>query len=99
MRHEVVEQFLTEVLGLSRDQSHRESCRVENLIEAPTARRLHALVAYWRAHELAGVLDDQAQPPCPICEGIDERSCPCCGMECIDGACSLVAAQADSGTA
>lgn len=91
-RHEVVEQFLTEILGLSLEQSHRESCSIENLIEAPTARRLHALIAYWRTHGLAGVLDDQAGPPCPICGGQDDTDCSCCGLECIDGACSLTTA-------
>ena len=90
-RHEVVEQFLTEVLGLTHEQSHRESCRVENLIEAPTARRLHALVAYWRDQNLSGVLDVASDPPCPMCTCTDQTPCPCCGLECIDGTCSQAA--------
>jgi len=90
-RHEVVEQFLTEVLGMTHEQSHRESCRVENLIEAPTARRLHALVTYWRDNDLSGVLDANAPPPCPLCSCTDQTPCPCCGLECIDGTCPQAA--------
>ena len=57
-RHEIVEQFLTEVLGLSAEQSHRESCQLEYLIEAPTARRLSALLAFWRKNRLEGALEE-----------------------------------------
>ena len=89
-RHEIVERFLTEVLGLSREQSHRESCRVENLIEAPTARKLCALLAFWHDNHLEGALDKQLGPECPICRDEDPDMCPCCGLECLEDACSLV---------
>ncbi|HDZ21481.1 hypothetical protein LCGC14_0124670 [marine sediment metagenome] len=89
MRHAVVEEFLTEVLGMSAEQSHSESCRLENLINAPTARRLSALVAYWKDNDLSGVLDERLGPECPVCTGRPNDICPCCGLECIDGACPL----------
>ncbi len=90
-RHEVVEQFLTEVLALPAEQSHRESCRMEYLIEAPTARRLFALVEFWRSSNLAGTFEEGLGPLCPVCKGQDVESCPCCGLECLDDSCSLAA--------
>ncbi len=88
-RHHVVELFLTEVLGLSAEQAHRESCRVENLIEGPTARRLQTLVDYWRKNELGDVLEPRLGPGCPACPAGDHTRCPCCGLECLDGQCPL----------
>lgn len=93
-RHEIVELFLQEVLGLSTEQSHRESCRMENLIEATTARRLHALIAYWRQNDLKDVLSRQSEPECPVCRGEDWEQCPCCGLECLEGECPQAASRA-----
>ena len=89
-RHHVFELFLREVLGLSPERAHRESCRVENLIEGPTARRLQALVDYWREKDLAGELESRLGPGCPVCPQGDPERCPCCGLECLDGQCSLL---------
>ncbi len=88
-RHEIVEQFLTEVLGLTHQQAHRESCRVENLLEAPTARRLYALIEFWRKKNLKDALEKEFEPVCPVCKGQDVHDCPCCGLECIEGTCPL----------
>ncbi|NLF30496.1 MAG: metal-dependent transcriptional regulator [Planctomycetes bacterium] len=90
-RHQVVERFLTEVLGLSSERAHRESCRVENLIEGPTARRLQALVDYWRERDLDGELEPRVKQGCPACPQNGPGHCPCCGLECLDnqGRCSL----------
>jgi len=88
-RHHVVEVFLTEVLGLSQELAHRESCRVENLIEAPTARRMQALVDYWRENDLSDVLESRLGPGCRVCREGHEQRCPCCGLECLDGQCPL----------
>lgn len=90
-RHHVVELFLTDVLGLPEHLAHRESCRVENLIEGPTARRLQALVDYWRENQLGGVLESRLGPGCPVCPDGDSERCPCCGLECLDGKCPLQA--------
>ncbi len=94
-RHTVVERFLTEVLGLSDEQAHRESCRVENLIDGPTTRRLFALIDYWNENDLTGVLEDRLGENCPVCRGRPEGMCPCCGLECLDGVCPLASSQAD----
>ena len=88
-RHEIVEQFLTDILGLSPEQSHRESCRLEYLIEAPTARRLSALLAYWKRNHPQGPLREGVGKACPECDRLDDGICPCCGLECIDDACPL----------
>ena len=93
-RHEIVERFLTEVLGLSREQSHRESCRVENLIEPPTARKLCALLAFWHDNHLEGALDNRPGPEWPVCKDENPDQCPCCGLECLADACSTVGGDA-----
>ncbi len=87
-RHEVVEQFLTEILGLSVEQSHRESCRLEYLIEAPTARRLAALLEFWRQNHPGGPLEEGIQEECPDCNSADTM-CPSCVLECLDASCPL----------
>ncbi len=88
-RHEVVEQFLTEILGLSVEQSHRESCRLEYLIEAPTARRLSTLLEFWRRNHLEGALEEGIEEECPDCNNATGELCPCCGLECLDASCPL----------
>ncbi|MHC4985058.1 MAG: metal-dependent transcriptional regulator [Planctomycetota bacterium] len=88
-RHAVVEQFLTDVLSLSAEQAHRESCRVENLIDSATTRRLFALVEYWQEKDLGDVLTERLTPACPVCKGEPDAVCPCCGLECLDGVCPL----------
>ena len=88
-RHEVVEQFLTEILGLSVEQSHRESCRLEYLIEAPTARRLFALLEFWRRNHPQGALEEGIEEECPDCNNTIDELCPCCGLECLDASCPL----------
>ena len=89
-RHEVVEQFLTEVLGLSVEQSHRESCQLEYLIEGPTARRLSALLDFWRRNHPDGSLKEGIGDECPDCSHETEEMCPCCGLECIDSSCPII---------
>ena len=88
-RHKVVERFLAEVLGLSEEQSHRESCRMENLLEAATTRRLHALLEFWRKNDLSGALEEQLGPECPICGWEESELCPFCGLECLEDVCSM----------
>ncbi len=90
-RHEVVEQFLTEILGLSVEQSHRESCRLEYLIEAPTARRLSALLGFWRRNHPDGALEEGIEEECPDCNNASDELCPSCGLECLDDSCPLMA--------
>ena len=87
-RHKVVERFLSEVLGLAPKQSHRESCRVENLIEAPTTRRLLKLLEFWEERGLAEAFEATGLDTCAICRGEDMEHCPCCGLECLEGICS-----------
>ncbi len=89
-RHEVVERFLTEILGLSVEQSHRESCRLEYLIEAPTARRLSALLEFWREHHPDFTLEEVIEEKCPDCNYVDDALCPCCGLECLDDSCPFM---------
>ena len=89
--HEIVEEFLTRVLGLTQQQSHRESCRIENLVEVPTARRLSALLRYWRESDLPPLSDSDLETECPACGDPQPQLCPCCGLECIGGACPLEA--------
>ena len=88
-RHEVVEQFLTEILGLSVEQSHRESCQLEYLIEAPTARRLSALLEFWRRNHPQGALEEGIQEECPDCSNTTDELCPSCGLECLGATCPL----------
>ena len=88
-RHEIVEQFLTDILGLSPEYSHRESCRLEYLIEPPTAKRLAALLEFLRRNHPQGALEQVIGEPCPNCSGEANKLCPCCGLEFIGGACPL----------
>jgi len=83
-RHEIVERFLAEVLGLSWDRAHRESCRFECVIEDPTALRLASLVRFWQERGLEGVLDEGGEDGCPMCGGVNVPECPCCELECIE---------------
>jgi Mn-dependent DtxR family transcriptional regulator len=86
-RHKVVERFLVEVLGMTRDQSHQESCKVENIIDGPTTRRLARLVEFWQERGLDEEFAGGAIIDCPAdCER-DEGECPCCGLECVDDNC------------
>jgi DtxR family Mn-dependent transcriptional regulator len=80
-RHEVVQQFMIEVLGLSHDQAHREGCRLEYLIEPDTARRLSGLLKFWNDKELGTLAEDYLDGHCPSCQGIQTETCPCCGLE------------------
>jgi DtxR family Mn-dependent transcriptional regulator len=88
-RHQIVERFLTEVLGLPSGDSHRESCRLEYLIEAHTARRLFALLEFWRKRDLDGALEKELGQACPVCREVGSEQCPCCGMECLEDSRSL----------
>jgi len=83
-RHEVVEQFLAEILGLSDEQSHRESCRLEYLIETSTARRLSALLEFWRQNHPDGPLEEGIHEECPDCHNTTDTMCPSCGLESLD---------------
>ena len=89
-RHKVVEEFLSDVLGLTHQQAHRESCKMEHLLEAPTVRRLYGLLRFWHEHPAQDELEAYMAEPCPICstEG-DPSQCPCCGLECTETSCSL----------
>ena len=89
-RHEVVERFLAEILGLSADQSHRQSCRLENLIDAPTARRLSSLLAFWKKNGLDGALAEETEHECPDCDESGHELCPSCELECLGDSCSLI---------
>ena len=91
-RHKVVERFLTDILGLSAERSHRESCRLEFLIEAPTARRLSALLEFWRRNHPDGALEDVDEEGCPDCNNAIDELCPCCGLECLDDSCPFIEA-------
>ncbi len=96
-RHEIVERFLRDVLGLSNESAHRESCRMEYLIEGPTARRLSALLSYWNDKGLSGDFLKHATEGCSDClqQGTE---CPCCGLECIDddGQCAVTTPAKDA---
>ncbi len=89
-RHEIVERFLVEILGLSAKQSHNESCKLETIVDAPTTRRLMRLLEFWQEHQLDRQFDPNLEPLCPqSCEQA-EYMCPCCGLECLDGTCSMI---------
>ncbi|HAU37649.1 MAG TPA: hypothetical protein DCX07_08020 [Phycisphaerales bacterium] len=88
-RHEVVERFLTDILELPADQAHRQSCRIENLVGAAMARRLHVLLEFWKERDLSGELTRRLEPACPLCREPDTDRCPCCGLECLEDACPL----------
>lgn len=88
-RHEIVERFLKEILGLTVEQSHRESCKLENLIEAPTARRLCALLEYWVENDLGGAIQDRLDRGCPVCKSEDGLACTCLEPDGPDRTCTL----------
>ncbi len=81
-RHKVVEDFLTEMLGLTHEQAHRESCKMEHLLESPTVRRLAGLLQFWREHPSQVELQAHMDASCPLCnrQG-DPTDCPCCSLE------------------
>ncbi|MBT3200872.1 MAG: metal-dependent transcriptional regulator [Phycisphaerales bacterium] len=80
-RHEVVQRFMIEVLGLSHDQAHREGCRLEYLIEPDTASRLSGLLKFWNDKKLALAAGEYLGGPCPSCLGLKTETCPCCGLQ------------------
>ena len=84
-RHRLVEEFLCEVLGLSESAAHRESCRMEYLVEAPTAKRLAALLESWESKELGKGFARRLKKAsdCPECTASASGTCPCCGLECL----------------
>ena len=86
-RHEIVERVLREVLDMSPTQAHRESCRMEYLIEAETSRRLLGLLRFWQKHNLTGTLADELREGCPGCERYTQQECPCCELECVSDKC------------
>lgn len=88
-RHRVVEQFFTEVLGLPGGQAHRESCRLEYLLEAETTRRLMAMVECWRQLKREHAVELDVADGCLACSGGNGQPCPCCGLECLTGTCEL----------
>jgi len=80
-RHEVIQRFMVEVLGLSQEQAHREGCRLEYLIEPDTARRLSGLLKFWNDNNLGADAEDYLGGHCPSCQGLQTETCPCCGLE------------------
>jgi len=86
LRHEIVEEVLTQVLGLTEADAHRESCRMEYLLEAPTARRLSALLQYWEDKELGKGFARKLSKisGCADCDQSESGTCPCCALECIE---------------
>lgn len=90
-RHSIVEKVLTQVLGLTDEQAHRESCRVEHLLEAETTRRLAMLLRLWDERDLKASLLRQLKAECDpcqhagVCESPAKGECPCCAFQCLDG--------------
>ncbi len=82
-RHRIVEEFLREVLQLPPENAHRESCRIEYLLEGPTTRRLAVLLKYWNRNDLRSILKTDEETPCTSCERSDAE-CPCCAFECLE---------------
>jgi DtxR family transcriptional regulator, Mn-dependent transcriptional regulator len=80
-RHEVVQRFMVEVLGLSQERAHREGCRLEYLIEPETARRLSGLLKFWNDNNLASSAGEYIGGHCPSCHGLQTETCPCCGTK------------------
>jgi Mn-dependent DtxR family transcriptional regulator len=83
-RHEIVERFLQEVLCLSPEAAHRESCRTEHFLEAPTARALLALLRFWRSRGLGEALKAELDVGCPACQASQASECPSCALECLE---------------
>jgi DtxR family Mn-dependent transcriptional regulator len=54
LRHEVLADFLENVLGLDAATSAEDACRMEHAISPPTLDRLRALVAFTRAEARDG---------------------------------------------
>ena len=79
-RHDLVERFLIEVLRLTPEESHRESCQVENLIDGATAGRLLKLLAFWDRNRLGEAFEKESEAPCPACGGVEADQCPYCGL-------------------
>ena len=88
-RHEVVEQFRADILGLSAERSHRESCQLEYLIEAPTARRLSALLEFWRGNHPQGALEEGIEEEYLDCNDAVDELCSEGGLECLESPCPL----------
>jgi Mn-dependent DtxR family transcriptional regulator len=80
-KHEILERVLIDILGLSVEHSHRESCRVEHVLEDETARRLVALLRFWQRHDLEPALSDEMRNGCD--HAPDDRPCPCDGLTCL----------------
>ncbi len=64
---------------------------MENLLTAPTARRLMKLLEFWEDRRLADDFEAGLDEQCPACGAEDSEECPCCGLECLDGTCSMKA--------
>jgi Mn-dependent DtxR family transcriptional regulator len=83
-RYEIMKRFLMDVLCLGEDDSHRQSCQIAYLLDAPSIRRLAGLLTHWELGDQGQAIAEAVPLGCPGCECAGDRSrCPCCGLECL----------------
>jgi DtxR family transcriptional regulator, Mn-dependent transcriptional regulator len=87
-RHDVVQRFLIDILALSPEKAHSESCRMEHLLTAETTRRLYTLLEFLKSQGLQDDMVAAIQAGCPDCE-TQGSQCPCCGLAPLDDSCGL----------
>jgi len=85
----LLQKFLEEVLGVSREQAEVDSCKVEHLVSHDTAHKLGDFLRFLESDDpragafLAGWRD--FHQPC----GHDPRTCPSCFHECLTTLCEV----------
>jgi Mn-dependent DtxR family transcriptional regulator len=85
-RYEITKRFLTDVLGLSAQAAHLQSCQITHLVKEQTARRLAAFLD----STAPARIDIDVLINCPHghedCEkDEDDINGPDCAMECLSG--------------
>ncbi len=83
-RRFVVVEFMTKVLGVSREQAEIDGCKIEHLLSAETAEKLTTMLRYLASGDkvpeafLKGLAKFDTE-----CEH-DVEECPCCEHQCLN---------------
>jgi len=67
-RHRLLEKFLTEVLGMKREKSHEEACRLEHIISDESIKRICQMVQDPETCR-EGKLFEECNDNCDVCAG------------------------------
>jgi DtxR family Mn-dependent transcriptional regulator len=67
-RHRLLEKFLTDVLGMKREKSHEEACRLEHIVSEESLKRICQMVQDPETCK-EGKLFEECSDNCDVCSG------------------------------